>query len=60
MNKRLQELAEGFPSTPHRTLLKTDVLREGIRFTPVLRVGLERRRLIKQSALWTECIDIWK
>jgi hypothetical protein len=25
-----------------------------------LRVGLERRRLIKQSKLWSECIDIWK
>ncbi|MFQ5665576.1 MAG: radical SAM protein, partial [Candidatus Binatia bacterium] len=25
-----------------------------------LRVARERRRLIKQSGLWSECIDIWK
>jgi len=37
MNRRLQELMERFPETSRRTILKTDVLREGIRYTPVLR-----------------------
>lgn len=37
MNRRLQELLDAFPETAPRSVLKTDVLREGLRFTPVLR-----------------------
>ncbi len=37
MNRRLRELTEAFPETGWRTILRTDVLREGIRFTPILR-----------------------
>ncbi len=37
MNPRLQQLMEAFPATAPRTVLKTDVLREGLRYTPVLR-----------------------
>jgi hypothetical protein len=27
---------------------------------PRPRIGLHRRRLVKQSAVWSERIDIWK
>ncbi|MBI4514307.1 MAG: hypothetical protein HY699_00615 [Deltaproteobacteria bacterium] len=37
MNPRLHELTQAFPQTRWRTILRTDVLREGIRYTPVLR-----------------------
>lgn len=36
MNARLRELANEFPEIPPFTILKVDVLREGLRYTPVL------------------------
>lgn len=40
MNARLQELVDAFPSVPPSVVLKIDVLREGVRFSPhLLEVG---------------------
>lgn len=37
MNPRLKELTQAFPDTRWRTILRSDVLREGVRYSPILR-----------------------
>ena len=58
-NPRIRELVQSFPQIPRRIIVKTDLFREGIRYTPLLppteyflTIALERHKILEKFGMY--------